>query len=365
MRVLVLNWRDAKNPTAGGAELVVDNILRGLASLGHDVTLFTSEFKGCRKREKTGYANIIRKGSMGTVYVHAFMYLLRHRKDFDFVIESVSAVPFFTPLCFDKNRIIMIPHHIVGKVIFEEVSLPKALLAYSAEKLIPSVYRGVDFIAVSDPVKSELVKFGIDRRKITTCRFGLYSLFRLKRMKKYGRPTIITVARLMKYKRVDLLLDIFKRVTEKTDDAEFIVVGSGKESGRLRDYAHELGIESKVRFTGWVSESEKEELLSRSWVFVTASEREGFGMSALEAESSGTPAVAYNIGGLSEAVKDKYSGFLVEEDDIASFADKVILLLSNRPLLLRMSKNGITYGKQFSRNTAISAINDIIKRKSA
>jgi glycosyltransferase involved in cell wall biosynthesis len=361
MRVLVLNWRDIENPTAGGSEAVVENMLRGLSALGHEVTLFTSEFENCKKFEKTGHGTIIRKGSMNTVYLHALLYLLGHRKDFDFVIESVSAVPFFTPLCFDSNRIIIIPHHLVGKVVFEEVPFPKALLAYCAERSIPFVYRNAKFIAVSGPVKEDLSRFGVDPRRISVCYFGLSPLFKAKRKRKFGKPTLVTVARLRRYKRVDLLLEMFKRVLEKVD-SRLIIIGTGPELPSLKRKAKQLGISNKVRFTGFVDDAEKEDLLSRSWVFVTASEREGFGIGALESESSGTPVVAFRIGGLKDAIKDKYSGFLAQEGDADSFVRLTLRLLRDAQLRSRMSQNAARYSCRFERSEAIRKIDGMMRK---
>ena len=48
MDVLWFNWRDIKNPEAGGAEIYTHEIAKRLAEKGHSVTVFTSEFKGCR-----------------------------------------------------------------------------------------------------------------------------------------------------------------------------------------------------------------------------------------------------------------------------------------------------------------------------
>ncbi len=361
MRVLVLNWRDMKNPRAGGAEVVTDNILRGLADMGHDVTLFTSEFSGARTYEDVGYARIIRSGSVKTVYVHAFLYFLRHSSEFDFVIESVSAVPFFTPLYFNSRRTVIIPHHLVGRVIFKELGLPSAVPAFVAEKLIPYFYRGSNFIAVSESVRKELIDSGVDPRRISVCLFGTHLLFVPARLPKYRTPTVLALSRLKRYKRIDLILSAFKRVLEKVN-ARLIVVGSGEESQRLKQYAARLGINKAVRFVGHVSEKTKSELLSRSWVFATASEREGFGIGALEAEMSSTPVVAFNAGGLKEAVMNNYSGFIVDEGDEEKFAERLVSLLSNKRLMASMSHNAARYGTKFDSKRAIAKIDELMRK---
>lgn len=359
MRVLVLNWRDSKNPTAGGAEIVVDNIVRGLASMGHRVTLFTSEFRGCRKEERTKYAKIIRSGSMNTVYTHAFLYIMKHKNEFDFIIESVSAVPFFTPLHFDSRKIIIIPHHIVRDIIFKELRFPRSVIAYTAESSIPALYRNTNFIAVSEAVRSDLIKFGVAQGRITVCYFGVPIVFRPVRLKKFEKPTLITVSRLMKYKRVDLILDAVKEISGSMD-VRLIVGSSGKELDALKSHAKKLGIEGRVRFVGRISETEKSRLLARSWVYVSASEREGFGVSALEAEMCGTPIVGFEVGGLGEAVMKNQTGFLVKEGNRNEFTRKILKLLLDKKLRERFSRNSVEFGNKFDPMTGVRKIDKIM-----
>ena len=51
MKILFLNWRDKKNPKAGGAEVVTEEIAKRLVKKGHQVILLTSKFKGCQNKE--------------------------------------------------------------------------------------------------------------------------------------------------------------------------------------------------------------------------------------------------------------------------------------------------------------------------
>src|SRR5271156_2792010 len=109
MRILILNWRDISNPGAGGAELAVDNIARELARRGHKITIFTSAYKGCKKEENLKYARIVRDGTIHTVYIKAYFYYMKNRNRFDAIIESVSSVPFFTPLYAKDKKLVIIP----------------------------------------------------------------------------------------------------------------------------------------------------------------------------------------------------------------------------------------------------------------
>ncbi|MDE1767113.1 MAG: glycosyltransferase family 4 protein [Thaumarchaeota archaeon] len=362
MRILILNWRDIKNPTAGGAELAVDNIARQLSKFGHKITIFTSAYNGCKREEKTNYAKIIRKGSMTTVYLHAFSYYLSHSNDFDAIIESVSTVPFFTPLYARNKKIVIIPHQVTGKTVFKEVPFTTAVMVHTAENFIPLVYRNTNFIVPSKSVKSDFEELGIDPKLVTASYFNTVSPnFRKVRVKEYKKPTLITVTRLVTYKRVDILIDILAELSKKID-VQLIIVGTGKEMGNLKGQAKRLDVSDRIWFTGHVNEKKKAELLSKSWVFVTASEKEGFGISALEAQKCGTPVVTFNNGGLKEAVKHNYSGLVIKEADRKAFENAIISLLMNDKLRNKLSANSIAYGNSFNTQKEIRKIENMISR---
>jgi len=361
INILVLNWRDIKNPTAGGAEVVTENVVEGLRR-HNTITFFTSYFPGAKKSEKQHNLKIIRRGSIFTVYIHAFLYVLRHRRDFDAVIESVSTVPFFIPLIFNRTSII-IPHHLMGRLVFNELPFYKAIFAYAAEKLIPVLYKNSYFIAVSKRVADEFYMNRIPKDHVFITNPGISfryeKLYKYKKAEKFGVPTIITVSRLMRYKRVDMLIKLFSEVRKRVK-ARLIVVGTGNEEQALKALASRLGIRNDVVFKGYVTERRKVALLKKSWVFATASSMEGFGLSILEAEKCALPVVAFDIGGISDAVKDNYSGFLVKDGDCAAYIEKLLILLSRSRIRHAISKKAALYGSRFEAFGIPSAIASII-----
>src|SRR3990170_217949 len=98
MNILILNWRDTKNPKSGGAEVVTLEHAKAWVKKGHWVTWFTSEFENEKKTEKIDGINIVRRGNFLTVYLHApFFYLFSGNK-FDVLIDEIHGLPFFTPI---------------------------------------------------------------------------------------------------------------------------------------------------------------------------------------------------------------------------------------------------------------------------
>ncbi len=345
----MLNWRDISNPSAGGAEVVVDNIIEFLRK-GNKITFFTSYFPGSRHIEQHGSLRILRRGSMFTVYLHALLYLLKNRRNFDAVVESVSTVPFFTPLVFNKKKVIIV-HHFMGRRVFLELPFYKAFAAYIAEKLIPVLYKKSFFIAMSGSVAEELKNAHVRGVRISVCNpdasFRFNEMCKARHYKKFALPTIVTVSRLMRYKRVGLLIQLFSKLPKELG-ARLIIIGSGKEEHALKLLSKRLNIGNKIKFAGAVSEREKTKYLKKAWVFATASSMEGFGLSVLEAEKCGTPAVVFGVGGISEALRNNYSGFVVREGDYGSYVSKLHKLLADQELRSKMSANALVYGRKFN-----------------
>jgi hypothetical protein len=71
MKILWLNWRCWLNPAMGGAEVFTYEVAKRWSAFGHEVTLFTSKFPGCKEEETLDGVRIIRAGGRFTVYQQA------------------------------------------------------------------------------------------------------------------------------------------------------------------------------------------------------------------------------------------------------------------------------------------------------
>ena len=74
----MFNWRDIKNPAAGGAEVLTHEIAKRLVLHGHEFTLFASGFPNCKKQETIDGVRIIRDGGQFSVYWKAFMHYKKY-----------------------------------------------------------------------------------------------------------------------------------------------------------------------------------------------------------------------------------------------------------------------------------------------
>lgn len=110
-------------------------------------------------------------------------------------------------------------------------------------------------------------------------------------------------------------------------ETRFVLAGEGELIGKLEQLARGLGIAESVRFIGLCRDVP--DLLFASDVCVLTSLNEGFSNSILEYMAAGKPVVATRVGGAAEAVIEGETGYLVESDDSAALAERIIRLLSD------------------------------------
>jgi glycosyltransferase involved in cell wall biosynthesis len=358
MKILIFNWRDITHPWAGGAEKYVHEIGKRLAKK-HEVTLFCGSYPGCAKEEVLDGIGVIRAGGRFTTYIHATLsYLKKLRKrEYDVIVDSINGVPFFTPL-YSRKPVVAIIHHIVGWKIFKrELPLPLASVGYLSEKLIPYIYRNCKFVTVSESTKEELKRFGI-QGNVSVIPNGIDVGFHLG--KKAEKPRIVYFGRIKNYKRIDHILKAYSIVKQRIPDAELVIAGRG-EFDHLQDYAISLKIDESVMFMGEVDEEAKVEILSSAWVYVIASTKEGWGISVIEANACGTPAIAYDVPGLRDSVKNGYNGLLVEDSDVKALANAIVNVLEDDKLREELSKNAIEWAKQFNWDRSAEEFERVLK----
>lgn len=347
MRILFFNWRDIRDPLAGGAEAYVHHIAKGLAKK-NEVFLYCRRYKGSNQKDTTDGIRVIRHGGSYSLYLWAFFdYIFKlHRENFDIVVEDINGVPFFTPIYVRKPKV-AIMHHIVGKeIFFRELPLPLAIVGWLSEKLIPFIYRKVPVITVSPSTKDELIAFGIAANRISIVWSGREQ-HEQGAVKKSEKPLIIYLGRIKSYKQLDHLLYAFAKVISNVPQAELNIVGRGDyiELARL---AESLGIKQSVKFIGEVSEEQKYEILKRAWIFVTTSMKEGWGLSVIEANYFGAPAVAYDVPGLRDSINDGVTGLLVPSGNIEELAKAIVKVLNDTELRERLSQNARSWASSFS-----------------
>ncbi|HTO93229.1 MAG TPA: glycosyltransferase family 4 protein, partial [Bacteroidota bacterium] len=278
MNILVVNWQDITNPLAGGAEVHFHEIFSRIARRGHRVTLCCSGYRGAAAREMIDGIEILRSGIRPLFnFVFPFAYIARLRgRDYDVVVEDLNKVPFFSPL-YIRRPLAGIAHHLFGKSVFLETSLPAAAYVYLMERCALALYRKrIPFMVVSRSTEREFLAGGFAPGRLAIIHNCVdHRRYSVGDGKKSDGPLAVYFGRLKKYKSVDHFIRALPAVIAAFPPLKAVVAGDGDDLGRLREIARELGIQDAVEFTGYVSEDRKVDLLRRAWFAVSTSLKEG------------------------------------------------------------------------------------------
>ncbi len=138
---------------------------------------------------------------------------------------------------------------------------------------------------------------------------------------------VFYVGRLVREKGVQVLLEAIPQVLARVPNVKFIIGGKGPYEGELRALAANLGVSSRVYFTGYVDDEVRNALYHWADVAVFPSLYEPFGIVILEAMAARTPVVATDTGGISEIIEHGLDGLKVPPGDSRALADSILSVL--------------------------------------
>lgn len=155
---------------------------------------------------------------------------------------------------------------------------------------------------------------------------------------------IAFVGRLVESKGCGVLLQAFARLVERGElpsDCRLFMVGDGPERESLQNFAREAGLESRVVFTGHVSNAEARAVMRRARLLAAPSRHEAFGLVALEAMAEGTCVIASDTSGFSEFMRDGENGLMVAPDSVEALCGAILRLFNDDSLRGTLEKNGL------------------------
>jgi phosphatidyl-myo-inositol dimannoside synthase len=227
--------------------------------------------------------------------------------------------------------------------------------------IVPALQEADIILTISEFTRAFLTSVGVSESRMVKilpgtdpARFrpGLNCEALARRMGVWGRPTLLTVARIVKanrYKGHDVVIRSLPKIVEAIPGVVYLVVGGGDDLAYLDSVSRESGVRQHVIFAGCVSEAELPLLYNACDVFIMNSREErsrrgvlaeGFGLALLEAAACGKPVVAGRSGGMPDAVQDGVSGLLVNPRDSSQVSAAVIRLLREPCLANQLGKNG-------------------------
>ena len=328
-------------PTYGGSGIVATELGLELAARGHEVHFIT-------------YANPIRLDP-GTPRIH-------------YHEVEVSAYPLFQypPYCLAlASRMAEVAAGYNLDLLHVHYAIPHSIAALLAKQMTSSrrlpfitTLHGTDITLVgADRSYFPITKFSIEESDgITTIsnylqartveffevaneirvihNFVNCDLYRPDPERRPKEKQLIHLSNFRPVKRALDCIRILKEVLRSTS-ARLVMVGDGPERGPAEILARTLGVSDRVTFLG--KQDHVERLIPQNHVLLMPSETEAFGLAALEGMACGVPPVATRAGGTPELITDGVDGFLEPVGDIEAQAARVVSLLSDDRLHLRLS----------------------------
>jgi glycosyltransferase involved in cell wall biosynthesis len=148
-------------------------------------------------------------------------------------------------------------------------------------------------------------------------------------------------------KNIHRLLHLFRYVADEHPTVYLVLVGDGPELDELRQLAHELGIDDRVRFTGGVSYAKVPEYMAAGDFFVSASISEVHPLTFIEAAAAKLPALGIRSPGVADIIVDGETGLLAENNDL-SFGLRFLRLAQDAELRRRLGKQAGEYARTLS-----------------
>lgn len=348
-------------PTYGGSGVVATELGKALASVGHEV--------------------------------HFITYTQPPRLDFFseniFYHEvSVASYPLFEYLPYESalaSKMVDVTVNEKLDLIHVHYAIPHASAAYLAKQILKykgihvpviTTLHGTDITLVGrDPSFEPVVTFSINESDGVTAvseslRDDTYSSFEilsnievipnfidLQRFQKQpkehfklaicpnGEKLLMHTSNFRKVKRIEDIIQVFAKV-QKQVPSKLLLVGDGPERSGIEALCRDLGVASDVRFLGKLDTIE--EALSLADLFFLTSEKESFGLAALEAMACEVPVISSDAGGIPEVNIHGVTGYVSKIGDIDDMVSNTVKILTDETLHLQMKANALARAKDFS-----------------
>jgi len=275
-------------------------------------------------------------------------------------------------------------------VLHVHYAIPHAYAAYMAKKILKengynipiiTTLHGTDITLVgNNPFYKPAVTFSINKSDIVTCvskslMEDTREFFGIKReikvipnfidIDKYAKKhnlcqgnmlaqddekIIVHVSNFRPLKRIIDVLKIFEKINQKIN-SKLIMVGDGPDKKKAKDFLRKNNLKNKVIFLG--KTSEVDEILCSSDLFLLPSEKESFGLAALEAMALKVPVISTNTGGLKDLNINGNSGYTSDIGDIDSMAENAIKILSDTSLEKKYRNQAFENAKKYDIKTVI------------
>lgn len=358
-------------PTVGGSGVVATELGKLLAEKGHEIHFISSSLPFRLKRV---YHNIHYH------QVEVNQYSVFQYPPYDIALASKMAE------VINREKLDILHAH---------YAIPHAVCAILGKQMsgrdmkIVTTLHGTDITVLGyDPSLSDAIKFGIEKSDAVTAVSNslvsqTYELINpdkqietvynfidervyqkgdfLHLKEEFGikedEKVVIHVSNFRPVKRVKDIVRSFAKIAEKVP-SKLLLVGDGPEMKSVCKLVGDFGLKDRVLLLG--KQENLEELYSISDLMLLLSEKESFGLVALEAMACGVPCIGTKIGGIPEVIDHEDTGYLCNLGDIEDVANKAIMLLKNPELHQRLSSNALeTVRTKFRADVIVGQYEDL------
>lgn len=367
--ILALSWRDIKAPKAGGAEVHTHEMLRRADKDKYRIYHFSPQVGQLMEEEMLDGVTYLRGGNAITVILKAMKFYRRNKENIDFVIDQCNTHRFFTPFWVEGKKRIFYIHQLTKEIWDISAKFPISTIGKLSEEWMLRLNKKDAVITVSNSTKQELVDRGYQANKIKIIHNGVsFKPWREEQwFEKELEPTFIYAGRYSPYKGIDVAIQAFAELKKENSEAKLWIIGK-KDQDYVDKHILPICKEHKLEWVdvqkdatgkeiesqqgdiiswGYVSEEKKLELLSRAWTLLFPSIREGWGIPVTEAACVGTPCIAFNSPGISEAIDEGNAGYLCLENSTAGLLEQMRLVISDKKEYSGMRQNAYQYSSQF------------------
>ncbi|MBF4985276.1 N-acetyl-alpha-D-glucosaminyl L-malate synthase BshA [Nonlabens mediterrranea] len=347
-------------PTYGGSGVVATMLGTALAQRGHEIHFVT-------------YKQPVRLELLAkNIYFHEVNveeYPLFHYQPYDLALSS--------------KLVNVVQEHDV-ELLHVHYAIPHAYAGYMAQQMLKDLGRqlpmvttlhGTDITLVGNhPVYKPSVTFSINNSDVVTSvsdslKRDTLELFDITKhidvvpnfidmsnykteftdcdrtVMAFPEERIIThVSNMRPVKRIMDVVKIFEKIQEKIP-AILIMVGDGPERFEAEEYAKSKKLQLQIKWVG--NSTEIDRILCFTDLFLLPSEKESFGLAALEAMANKTPVISSNTGGLPEVNENGVTGYTSKVGDVEEMAQKAIHILEDDTRLLEFKNNAFAKAKEF------------------
>lgn len=200
-------------------------------------------------------------------------------------------------------------------------------------------------IPVAKNMIPKLKNFGFEDEQIIYSPIGAKEDF-FKINPAYDAYQFLAIGRFTATKAPQISIKAFAKVLQKFPQAKLVFAGDGELFEECKTLIEELQIGDRVELVGWINQEEQLELFRKSSVFIQHSvtaangDAEGTPVVIIEASAAGLPVISTKHSGIIDTVIDGKTGFLVDEHDLDSMAEKMIVLLENQNIMREFGDSG-------------------------